>query len=99
MLVRLGKDNDGWALKIRGIAPMIMQGWRTNGWVRAAPEVCGDDALRRKLIRAALDFNRALPKEIVCLAVDDPPRQLRHRIGLWRPARSGSGQISRLPMP
>jgi TfoX N-terminal domain len=63
MLVRLGKDNDGWALKIRGIAPMIMQGRRTNGWVRAAPEVCGDDALRRKLITAALDFNRALPKK------------------------------------
>ena len=63
MLVRLGKDNDGWALKIRGIAPMSMRDRRVNGWVRAAPEVCGDDALRRRLLKGALDFNRSLRKK------------------------------------
>jgi hypothetical protein len=29
--------------------------------VRAAPEAYGDDALRQKLVDAALDFNRSLP--------------------------------------
>ncbi len=61
MLVRLGKNKDVWALEIPGVAPMIMQGRRMNGWVRASAEVYGDDALRRKLIKAALEFNRALP--------------------------------------
>jgi hypothetical protein len=41
MLVRLGKDRDTWALKIPGIIPMVMQGRRMNGWVRAAAEVYG----------------------------------------------------------
>lgn len=63
MLVRLGKDKDAWALEISGIRQMVMQGRRMNGWVRAAPEVYGDDGLRRKLLKAALDFNRSLPKK------------------------------------
>jgi hypothetical protein len=63
MLLRLGKDKDAWALKIPGIAPMIMQGRRMSGWVRAAPEVYGDDELRGKLITAALEFSRTLPKK------------------------------------
>jgi hypothetical protein len=63
MLVRLGKDNDAWALRIAGVAPMVMQGRKMSGWVRAAPEVYGDDALRKKLLKAALDFNRTLPKK------------------------------------
>jgi TfoX N-terminal domain len=61
MLVRLGKDNDGWALKIPGIVPMTSRGRRMNGWVRAASEAFGEDALRRKLLDAALAFVRALP--------------------------------------
>ena len=63
MLVRLGKDNDAWALQIPGITLMVMQGREMNGWVRAAPNVYGDDALRRKLLKAALEFNRTLPKK------------------------------------
>lgn len=63
MLVRLGKDNDAWALKIPGVAPMVMQGRQMNGWVRAAPEVCGADGLPKKLLKAALEFNRTLPKK------------------------------------
>ena len=61
MLVRLGKGNDGWALALPGIAPMISRGRPMSGWVRAAPEAFGDDALRRKLLDAALAFVRALP--------------------------------------
>ncbi|MGO9867716.1 MAG: TfoX/Sxy family protein [Rhodomicrobium sp.] len=61
MLVRLGKGNDGWALARPSIVPMIMQGRRMQGWVRAGPEAFGDDALRVKLLDAALAFVRTLP--------------------------------------
>jgi TfoX N-terminal domain len=61
MLVRLGKDNDAWALAIPGIVPMTSRGRRMSGWVRAASEAFGDDALRRKLLDAALAFVGALP--------------------------------------
>jgi len=33
-----------------------------NGWLRAVPKAYGDDALRRKLLEAALDFNWFSPK-------------------------------------
>ncbi len=61
MLVRLGKDRDAWALKIPGIVPMLSRGRRMEGWVWAASEAYGSDALRRKLIDAALEFARSLP--------------------------------------
>ena len=63
LLARLGKGNDAWALATPGIAPMISQGRPMHGWVRATPEAYGDDALRRKLLNAALDFTRSLPKK------------------------------------
>ena len=63
MLVRLGKDRDGWALKMRGIAPMMMRDRPMGGWVRAGAEAYGDDALRKKLLEAALEFNQSLPKK------------------------------------
>jgi hypothetical protein len=63
MLVRLGKGNDAWALKTRGIVPMVMGERRMHGWVRAVPEAYGDDALRRKLLDAALAFVRSLPNK------------------------------------
>jgi TfoX N-terminal domain len=63
MLVRLGKGNDAWALATPDIVPMITQGRQMQGWVRAAPEAYENDALRRKLLNAALDFNRSLPKK------------------------------------
>jgi hypothetical protein len=63
MLVRLGKGNDAWALATPGIAPMTMQGRQMHGWIRAAPDAYEDDALRHKLLKAAVDFNRSLPKK------------------------------------
>ena len=63
MLVRLGKGNEAWALSTPGIAPMIMQGRPMQGWVRAAPEAYEDDALRRKLLKAAINFTQSLPKK------------------------------------
>lgn len=61
MLVRLGKDRDGWALETRDIIPMVSRGRRMHGWVWAGAEAFGDDALRRKLLDAALVFVRSLP--------------------------------------
>jgi hypothetical protein len=61
MLVRLGRDNDGWALQTSGIVPMISRGRRMSGWVRAGAEAFGDDALRHRLLDAALAFVRGLP--------------------------------------
>jgi TfoX-like protein len=63
MLVRLGKGNEAWALAMPGIAPMITRGRPMSGWIRAAPEAYENDALRRKLLKAALDFTRSLPKK------------------------------------
>jgi TfoX-like protein len=61
VLVRLGKGNDAWALKTKGIVPMASRGRAMSGWVRVAPEAFGKDALARKLLDAALAFVRALP--------------------------------------
>jgi hypothetical protein len=61
MLVRLGKGKDGWALALPDIAPMMMRGRAMDGWVRAGPVAYGDDALRARLVEAALGFVRALP--------------------------------------
>jgi hypothetical protein len=61
LLVRLGKGHDSWALATPGIGPMISQGRPMSGWVRAGPDAFGDDALREKLIGAALAFVRTLP--------------------------------------
>jgi hypothetical protein len=61
MLARLGKGNDGWALALSDIAPMISRGRAMDGWVRAGPAAYGDDALRLRLIEGALEFVRRLP--------------------------------------
>ncbi|HLG86522.1 MAG TPA: TfoX/Sxy family protein [Alphaproteobacteria bacterium] len=61
LLVRLGKGNDGWALDQADVEPMIMHGRRMEGWLRAGPDAYGDDAIRRKLLDAALTFVRSLP--------------------------------------
>lgn len=63
MLVRLGRENEAWALKIPGIVPMMMRGRQMRGWVRAAPEAYGNDAVRQRLVDAALEFNRSIPKK------------------------------------
>ena len=63
MLVRLGKRLDAWALALPGIAPMISAGRPMPGWVRAGPAAFGDDALRGKLLAAALAFVRGLPEK------------------------------------
>lgn len=61
MLVRLGKNRDGWALELPDIVPMISRGRQMRGWVRARPAAYGDDELRRRLLDTALSFVRSLP--------------------------------------
>jgi hypothetical protein len=61
MLVRLGRDKDGWALEVPDSVPMTSRGRRMHGWVRAGSDAFGDDVLRRKLVDAALAFVSSLP--------------------------------------
>ena len=61
LLTRLGKGRDEWALSIEDIGPMISRGRPMGGWVRAGPAAYGDDALRRRLLMAAVEFVRSLP--------------------------------------
>ncbi len=63
MLARIGEENESWALKIPGVIPMATRGRRMRGWVRASVEVCADDAMRRRLIAAAIAFVQALPEK------------------------------------
>ena len=61
LLLRLGKGNDGWALELDGIEPMMMTGKHMSGWVEVDPDACGDDGLRRRLLDAAIAFVTTLP--------------------------------------
>jgi hypothetical protein len=59
--LRIGSDNEVWANEIPDVATAIMRG-RMSGWVRVTTEVYSDDALRQKLIDAAVQFTGSLPK-------------------------------------
>ena len=61
LMVRLGKGNDGWALELPDVEPMVMSGRQMSGWVRAGLDTCADDDLRRRLLDAAVTFVRTLP--------------------------------------
>jgi hypothetical protein len=61
ILARLGAGNDAWAIATPGIAQMTMGKRVMSGWVRASQDICGDDALRARLLDAALAFGRTLP--------------------------------------
>ncbi len=63
LLLPIGSDNEVWANEIPGVATAIMRGRRMSGWVRATPDVYGNDALRQKLIDAAVPFTGSLPKK------------------------------------
>ena len=61
LLTRLGKGNMEWAVKVAGVEQAVMGSRTMQGWVRATPKAYGDDALRRKLLEKAREFNRSLP--------------------------------------
>jgi hypothetical protein len=60
LMLRVGPENEAWALDIRGVAPVIMRGRRMRGYVRAAPEAYVDDSVRQRLLDAAVAFTRSL---------------------------------------
>jgi hypothetical protein len=63
MLVRLGKGNDGWALAVSGVQPMLSRGKPMSGWVRADASAYWDDEFRGRLLRAARQFVGSLPRQ------------------------------------
>ncbi len=63
LMVRLGKGNDGWALALPDIHQL--DGSRPYpGWVVAGPKAYADDALRLRLLDAALAFVRSQPPKL-----------------------------------
>ncbi|QIL21093.1 TfoX/Sxy family protein [Thermomonas sp. HDW16] len=63
LLVRLGKDNDAWALQVAGIEPMLSGERTMHGWIRCGPGVFGDDKMRNQLLSQAIKFVRLLPSK------------------------------------
>ncbi|TBG87348.1 cold-shock protein [Rhizobium leguminosarum] len=59
MLIRLGKGNDGWALALPGVIQMLSGERVMHGWVRGN----ANDALRRRLLDAALAYVESLPSK------------------------------------
>lgn len=64
LMLRVGPDNEAWALAIPGVIPVVMRGRRMQGYVRAAPEVYSDDSLLQRLLDAAVAFTRSLPRKL-----------------------------------
>ena len=63
LMLRVGSENESWALTLPGVDPMILGARRMRGYVRAAPEAYTHDEHRRRLIEAAVAFTRTLPKK------------------------------------
>jgi len=63
LMLRVGPDNESWALTIPGVGPVVMGGRRMRGYVRAAPEAYIQDEHRQRLIEAAVAFALSLPKK------------------------------------
>lgn len=61
MLARLGRGNDAWILSLPGATPLFSGQRPMPGWVRLPPDLCADDALRRRVLDAALRFAGSLP--------------------------------------
>ena len=61
LLARIGPENEAWALGLHGVTRMVMRDRPMVGWVNADPHACADDALRRRLLDAAIQFVRRLP--------------------------------------
>lgn len=60
-MIRVGTGGEAAALALPGVAPMIHGGKRMGGFVRATPEVLGEDGARARLLALALACVRALP--------------------------------------
>lgn len=63
LMLRVGRDNEGWALEFPGVVPVVMRGRRMHGYVRVAPEAYVDGTLRQRLLDAAVAFTSSLPSK------------------------------------
>jgi TfoX N-terminal domain len=63
LMLRVGSDNEVWALHTPGVEPVEMRGRRMNGYVRASSEAYANDGVRQRLIDAAVSFTLSLPKK------------------------------------
>lgn len=63
LMLRVGQENEAWALEIPGVAPVAMRGRRMRGYVRAGVDAYSDDGQRQRLLDAAVAFVRSLPKK------------------------------------
>lgn len=61
VMVRLGKGNVDWALRLDGIVPFTSGRRPMAGWVLVAPEAFADDTLARTLLNGAIAFVEGLP--------------------------------------
>lgn len=63
LMLRVGRDNEAWALELPGVSAVVMSGRRMHGYVRATPEAYADDAIRQRLLDAAAAFTSTLPRK------------------------------------
>ena len=63
LMLRLGCENEAWALEIAGVEPVVMRGRTMKGYVRVGPEGYGDDGVRQRLVDAAVGFTGLLPRK------------------------------------
>jgi hypothetical protein len=61
LMLRIGRDNEKWALAIPGVVAVVMRGRTMGGYVRALPEAYADDGIRQRLVDAAVAFTECLP--------------------------------------
>lgn len=63
LMLRVGPDNETWALAIPGVEPVVMRGRRMRGYVRAGLEAYSQDDDRQRLMDAAVAFTRSVAKK------------------------------------
>jgi TfoX N-terminal domain len=69
MLIRLGKGNDGWALELEGIAPMISRGRQMQSWVRVGSSALGGRRSARETDRGRTGLRSEVPSEMSCMEI------------------------------
>ncbi|GGL26397.1 TfoX/Sxy family protein [Phycicoccus endophyticus] len=59
LLVRTGRELFAGLVRRPGVAPMVMGGRTSRGWVHVAPDALGDDASLREWVEVAVSAARA----------------------------------------
>jgi TfoX/Sxy family transcriptional regulator of competence genes len=61
LMLRIGPENEAWALTLPGVVPVVMGSRRMKGYVRLTESALADDAVRERLLNAAVGFTLSLP--------------------------------------